>query len=56
MLAGLRTDGRQERERRGKLAGEVTNAKIGPVRSFGGNGQVDGLQERIRGRAGPGLR
>jgi hypothetical protein len=52
--AGLRADGRQERERRGQLAGEVMDSKIGPVRAqfLGGNGQVDGLQERVCGRSG----
>jgi hypothetical protein len=52
--AGLRVDGRQQRERRGKLAGEVMDSKIGPVRAqfLGGNGQVDGLQERVCRRAG----
>jgi hypothetical protein len=52
--AGLRADGRQERERRSKLTGEMMDPKIGPVGAqfLGGNGQVDGLQERIRGRAG----
>jgi len=41
-----------------KLAGEVMDPKIGPVGAqfLGGNGQVDGLQERIRGRAGLRLR
>src|SRR5207302_11507234 len=49
--AGLGADGRQQRERRGKLAGEVMDPKIGPVGAqfLGGNGEVDGLQERIRG-------
>jgi hypothetical protein len=44
--AGLRANGREERERRGKLAGEVMDSKIGSVRAqfLGGNGQVDGLQ------------
>ena len=56
--AGLGADGRQQRERRGKLAGEVMDPKIGPVRAqfLGGNGEVDGLQERVRGRAGLRLR
>jgi hypothetical protein len=41
-------------ERRGELAGEVMDPKIGSVRAqfLCGNGQVDGLQERLRGRAG----
>src|SRR5665811_1830957 len=45
--AGLRADGRQERERRGKLAGEVMDSKIGAVGAqfLGGNGEVNGLQE-----------
>jgi hypothetical protein len=53
--ADLRTDGRQQRKWRGKLACEVMDSEIGSVRAqfLGGNGQVDGLQERVRGRAGP---
>jgi hypothetical protein len=52
--AGFRADGRQQRERRGQLAGEVMDSKISPVRAqcLGGNGQVDGLQECVCGRAG----
>jgi hypothetical protein len=55
---GLRADGRQEWKRRGKLAGEVMDPKIGPVGAqfLGGNGEVDGLQERVRRRAGLRLR
>ena len=56
--AGLRADGRQQRKRRGKLAGEVMDPKIGAVGAqlLGGDGQVDGLQERVRRRAGLRLR
>jgi hypothetical protein len=43
--AGLRTDGRQQGKRRGKLAGEVMDAKIGSVRAqfLGRNGEVGGV-------------
>ena len=53
MAAGLRTDGRQQGKRRGELAREVMDPKIGSVRAqfLGSNGQVDGLQECARGRA-----
>ena len=51
--AGLRADGRQQRERRSELAGEVMDAEIGAVRAqlLGRDGQVDGLQERVGCRA-----
>ena len=51
--AGLGADGRQQRERRSELAGEVMDAEIGPVRAqlLGGDGQIDGLQERVGCRA-----
>jgi hypothetical protein len=56
--AGLRTDGREQRKRRGKLAREMMDSKIGAVRPqlLGGDGEIDGLQKRIRGRAGLRLR
>ena len=56
--AGLRADGRQQRKRRSELASEVMDPEIGAVRAqlLGGDGQVDGLQERVRGRAGLRLR
>jgi len=40
-------------KRRGELAHEVMDPKIGSVRTqfLGGNGQVDGLQECVCGRA-----
>jgi len=52
---GLRAHGGQQGKRRGELAGEVMNAKIGPVcaQLFGCDGELDGLKERIRGRARP---
>ncbi len=53
-LAGLRPDRRQEWEGRGELAREMVDPEIGPVRAqfLGGDGQVDGLQECVPGRAG----
>ena len=50
---GLRADGRQQREWRGELAGEVMHSKIGPVRAqfLGGDGEVNGLQECVCRRA-----
>jgi hypothetical protein len=50
---GLRADGRQQRKRRGELAGEVMDAEVGAIRAqlLGSDGKVDGLQERIGGRA-----
>ena len=56
--AGLRADRRQQREGRGELAREMMDPEIGAVRAqlLGGNGEVDGLQQRIRGRAGLRLR
>ena len=52
--AGFRTDSSQQWKWRGELAGEVMDPEIGPVCSelFGRDGELDGLQERIRGRAG----
>ena len=51
--AGLGAHGRQQRERRSELAGKVVNAEIGPVRAkrLCRNGQIDGLQKRVRRRA-----
>jgi hypothetical protein len=56
--AGLRADGRHQRKRRSELAGEVMDPEVGAVRAqlLGGDGQVDGLQERVRGRASVRLR
>src|SRR5690606_41655014 len=50
--AGSGSHSRQQREGRRKLAGEMMNAKIGAVRTerFGGDCEVDGLQQRIPGR------
>ena len=49
----LRADGRQQRERRGELAGEMMHAEIGAVGAelLGRDGQVDGLQQRVGRRA-----
>jgi hypothetical protein len=49
-----RTDGRQQGKRRGELAREVMDLKMGSVRAqfLGGNRQIDGLQECVCGRAG----
>ena len=51
--AGPRADGRQQRERRGELAGEMVDAEIGAVRAqlLGGDGEVDRLQQRVGRRA-----
>jgi hypothetical protein len=56
--AGLRADGRQQGERRGKLSREVMNAKIGSVHAqfLSCNRKLNGLRERIRSRAGLRLR
>ena len=56
--AGFRADGCQQRERRGELAGEVMNAKIGAVGAqlLSRDGEVDRLQQRVRSRAGLRLR
>ena len=45
-------DGGQQREGRGKLAGEVMDAEIGAVRAelFRRDRKVDGLQEDVGGR------
>lgn len=47
---GFGADGGQQRERRSQLARKVVYAKIGAVRPqiFGGDRQIDGLQQRIR--------
>ncbi len=52
--AGFRTNRCQQWKRRSKLAGEMVDPEIRPVRAqlFGGNGKINGLQQRIRGRAG----
>jgi len=48
-----RADGRQERERRAELAGEVVHAEVGAIgaQRLGGHGQLDRLQQRVRRRA-----
>ncbi len=50
---GLRADRRQQRERRGELAGEMMDAEIGAVGAqlLGGDGEVDRLQQRVGRRA-----
>lgn len=50
---GLGADGRQQRERRAELAGEVMHPEIGPVGAelLGRHRKLDGLQERIGRRA-----
>ena len=50
---GARADGREQRERRAELAGEVMHPEIGPVRAqfLGRDGELDGLQQRVGGRA-----
>ena len=54
---GFGADGGQQRERRSQLARKVVYAKIGAVRPqiFGGDRQIDGLQQRIRCGTGAGL-
>lgn len=54
---GFGADGGQQREGRSQLAREVVHAKIGAVRPqiFGGDRQIDGLQQRIRCGTGAGL-
>ena len=56
--ADLIAGGRQKRERRSKLAGEMVDAEIGPVRAkfLSRDGEVDGLQLRVSRRARPRLR
>ena len=56
--AGFRAYRGQQRKRRAELAGKMMHPKIGAVRAqlFGGNRQIDGLQQRISRRAGGGLR
>ena len=50
--------GREQRERRAELAGEVMDAEIGAVSAelLGRNGELDRLQERVGRRAGQRLR
>ncbi len=46
---GPRADGRQQRERRAELAGEVMHAEVGAVRAelLGGDRELDRLQQRV---------
>ena len=47
--AGLRADSREQRKRRGELAGKVMHPEICPVRTqfFSSHGQINGLQKRV---------
>ena len=47
--AGPGTNGGEQRERRGKLIGEVVHSEVRPVRTqlLSGDGEVDGLQQGI---------
>jgi hypothetical protein len=49
-LGGLRTDRCKKREGRGQLTGKVMDSKVRVVRTqlFDSNGQIDGLEERVR--------
>ena len=49
----LRAAGREQRERRAELAGEVMHPEIGPVRAelLGRDGELDRLQQRVGRRA-----
>jgi hypothetical protein len=49
----VRADGGEQREGRGELAREMMHAEIRAVRAklFGGDGKIDGLQQRVGGRA-----
>ena len=53
-VADLRADSSQRRKCRGELPGEAMDSEIGPVcaQLLGCDGELDGLQERIRSRAG----
>ena len=53
ILRRARADGREQRERRAELAGEVMHAEVGAVGAelLGGDGQLDRLQQRVRRRA-----
>ena len=53
ILLRARADGREERERRAELAGEVVHAEVGAVGTqlLGGHGQLDRLEQRVRRRA-----
>ena len=52
--AGPRADCREQRKRRGKLAGEVVHPEVRPVRTelLGGDRKFNGLQQGVRRRAG----
>ncbi len=51
--AGFRSDRSQQRKRRSQLARKMMDAKIGAVRAelLRGDGELNGLQQRVRGRA-----
>jgi len=53
-LPGLRAHGCEQRERGGKLPGEMMDAEIGAVRAefLRGNGEVDRLQQGVARRTG----
>ncbi len=52
--AGLGADGRQQRERRAELPGEVMHPEERAVRAelLGGDGKLDRLEQRVGARAG----
>ena len=47
----VRADGREKRERRAELAGEVMHAEVVGAQLLGGDGQLDRLEQRGRRRA-----
>jgi hypothetical protein len=51
--AGPRSDGCEQRERRGQLIGEMVHPEVRPVRTqlLCGDCKVNGLQQHVRGRA-----
>ena len=52
IVLGARAAGREQRERRAELAGEVMHAEIGAVGAerLGGHRQLDRLEQRVGGR------
>ena len=52
--AGPRPDGREERERRGQLVGEVVHPEVGAVGAdlLRRDRELDGLEQRVRRRTG----
>src|SRR5690606_41474490 len=57
-LLGAGADGGEQRKGRSELTGEMVDAEIGAIgpKLFGGNGQIDGLQQHISGGARLGIR